>query len=102
MGGAAISFIHDWQLNEHHLLVGENQYWNVLELLRMQQLVQLSDGITQSFFIHRVDDIDKRIGGAVVMRPQFPQFLLSADIPNFEGFVFVFNFFNIKSDGWYG
>ena len=36
------------------------------------------------------------------MSPQRPNFVLTADVPNGETDIFVFNGFNIETNGWNG
>jgi len=81
------------------LLVCENEKDGVAEFVLVQHSVQFFLGLADSLSIVAVHNEDQSLRVLEIMSPQGPDFVLTADIPDGEGNVFVFDGFDVEADG---
>ena len=79
------------------LLVGEHQEESVSQLVFIQHSLQLLTSFNYTVAIVAVDDEDDALSVLEVMPPQRSNLVLSADIPDGELDILVFDSFNIKA-----
>lgn len=81
------------------LLVGENKEDSVSELVLAKHSVQFVTGLADTLSVVAIDNEDDSLSVLVVVTPERSDLVLSSNIPNRERNVFVFDGFDVESDG---
>jgi len=85
-----------WQV----LFVGEDQQNSVAQLVLSQHSHQLLACFSHTLSIVAVNDEDQALRVLEVMAPQRTDLVLTADVPNCEGDVLVFDSLDVETDCW--
>mmetsp|Transcript_54123 Transcript_54123/g.113146 ORF Transcript_54123/g.113146 Transcript_54123/m.113146 type:complete len:212 (-) Transcript_54123:114-749(-) len=82
------------------LLVGKDKKHSIPKLIFVQHAMELITGFSCAVPVVRIDNKDQSLCILEIMTPQRSDFVLSADIPNSEIDILVFNGFNVEADSW--
>ena len=82
-----------------YLLVGEHEKNSIPELIFVEHPMKLITGFSSSVPVVRVDNKNQSLCILEVVAPQGSDFVLTADIPNSEIDILVFNRFHVEADG---
>lgn len=83
------------------LFVGKDKEDGVSEFILVQHPVELLPRLANSLSIVAIDHKDQSLGVGEIVSPERTDLVLTADVPNREGDVFVFYSFDVEPDGGY-
>lgn len=83
------------------LLVSEDQQKRITQLILVQHALQLLASLGNTIPIVRVDDEDDALGVLEVMPPEGTDLVLTADVPDGELDVSVFDGFDVEAWRWW-
>lgn len=79
------------------LLVGEDEEESIPEFIFIEHALQLLAGLNDTVAIVAVDDKDDALRVLEVVAPQRPDLVLTADVPDGELDVLVFDCFDVEA-----
>jgi len=84
------------------LFVGEYKQDSISELIFTQHSCKFVSCLANTISIVRINNENQSLGVLEIMSPQWTDFVLTADIPDGEGDVFVLDGFHVEADGGNG